>query len=136
MQYINKFFVATIFPIIISSVCAAQNVAHKFIMYQDVKITIDIPSNYSSLKKTIIVLYALPNGNTTEQTMGKKIKEGEDWHFDIQHIKTQTTFVRNELKKENIIVAYPGNNYKSWPAWKTKHANYISEVQHITDTIL
>ena len=136
MQYINRLFGATIFPIIISSVCAAQNVAHKFIMYQDVKITIDIPSNYSSLKKTIIVLYALPNGNTTEQTMGKKIKEGEDWHFDIQHIKAQTTFVRNELKKENIIVAYLGNDYKSWPAWKTKHANYISEVQHITDTIL
>ncbi len=135
MQYINKLLGTIIFPIIISSFCAAQNIADKFIMYQDVKITIDIPANYSSLKKTIIVIYALPNGNTTEQTMGKKIKEGEDWHFDIQHIKAQTTFVRNELIKENIIVAYLENDYKSWPAWKTKHANYIAEVQHITDTI-
>jgi hypothetical protein len=106
-----------------------------FKLYDDVKITIDIPINYSSLKKTIIVFYALPNGNTTEQTMGKKIKEGDDWHFDIQHIKAQTKFVRNELRKKNIVVAYLENDLKSWPAWKTKHANYVTEVQHITDTI-
>jgi len=35
----------------------------------------------------VIILYALPNGNTTEHTMGKKKVEGDDWHFDIQHIK-------------------------------------------------
>lgn len=48
----------------------------QFSMYDDVKITIDVPANYSYLKKTIIVLYTLPNGNTTEQTMGKK---NEGW---------------------------------------------------------
>ena len=106
-----------------------------FKLYDDVKITIDIPVNYYSSKKTIIVLYALPNGNTTEQTMGKRIKEGDDWHFDIQHIKAQTIFVRNELKKKNIVVAYLENDLKSWPSWKTKHAKYVAEVQHIIDTI-
>ena len=104
-------------------------------LYDDVNITIDIPKNYPASRKTIIILYALPNGNTTEQTMGKKIKEGDDWHFDIQHIKAQTGFVRNELKKKNIVVVYLENDFKSWPLWKTKHANYIAEVQHIADTL-
>ncbi len=136
MQYINKLLITLILlAVIFSSVCLGQNVEQKFVMYDDVKITLDIPANYSSLKKTIIVLYALPNGNTTEQTMGKKIKEGDDWHFDIQHVKAQTNFVRNEFKKKNIIVAYLENDLKSWPSWKTKHKNYIAEVQHITDTI-
>ena len=126
--------IALFFFVFIASVGLAQSI-QQFSMYHDVKITIDIPAHYSSLKNTIIVLYALPNGNTTEQTMGKKIKEGEDWHFDIQHIKAQTTFVRNELKKQNIIVAYLENDYRSWPSWKTKHPNYIAEVQLITDTI-
>ncbi len=106
-----------------------------FKLYDDVKVTIDFPANSSSLKKTIIILYALPNGNTTEQTMGQKIREREDWHFDIQHIKAQTNFIRNELKRQNIVVVYLENDFKSWPLWKTKNANYIAEVQHIADTL-
>jgi hypothetical protein len=39
------------------------------------------------------------------------------------------------LADENIVVAYLENNFKSWPAWKTKHENYIAEVQHIVDTV-
>jgi len=124
-----------LFFIFISSVDIAQTI-QQFSIYDDVKITIDVPKNYSATRKSIIILYALPNGNTTEQTMGKKIKEGEDWHFDIQHIKAQTNFIRNELNKQNIVVAYLENNYRSWPSWKTKHANYIAKVQHIADTIL
>src|ERR1051325_8207299 len=80
-----------------------------FKMYNDVKITLDIPK-YKN-KKSILVLYALPNGNTTGQTMGKKLEPNDDWHFDIQHIKAQTAFLRDKLN-ENIIVAYLENNYK------------------------
>jgi hypothetical protein len=138
MQKTNKFlsrkFLMILFFIFISSVDIAQTI-QQFSIYDDVKITIDVPKNYSTTRKTIIILYALPNGNTTEQTMGKKIKEGEDWHFDIQHIKAQTNFIRNELNKQNIVVAYLENNYRSWPSWKEKHLNYISEVQRIVDTV-
>lgn len=106
-----------------------------FKMFNDVQVAIDIPSNYRADKETLLILYALPNGNSTAQTMGKKMEAGDDWHFDIQHIKAQTEFIRNELKKENIVVAYLENNFKSWPTWKTKHPDYISEVKHIVDTL-
>ena len=114
--------------------CIGQ-VVQQFMMYDDVRITTDVPVNYSAAKKTIIILYALPNGNTTEQTMGKKMREGDDWHFDIQHIRAQTKFIRTEVKKQNIVVVYLENKFKSWPLWKARHAGYVAEVQHIADTI-
>ena len=107
---------------------------YSFSMGTDVKITMDVTKLKKS-KKGILVIYALPNGNTTEQTMGKKMKEGDDWHFDIQHIRAQTKFVRNQLSDENIIVAYLENSFKSWPTWKTKHMDYITLTQRIVDTL-
>jgi hypothetical protein len=46
--------------------------------------------------------------------MGKLLKEGDDWHYDIQHIKAQTKFVRNKLTSENIVVVYLENKFKSY----------------------
>jgi hypothetical protein len=106
-----------------------------FKMYGDVTVTIEATPS-SGNKDQLIILYALPNGNTREQTMGKKLAPGDDWHFDIQHIKAQTKFIREALNDKNIIVVYLENAYKSWPQWKTKHPAYISETQHIVDTIL
>ncbi|GAA4747804.1 hypothetical protein GCM10023229_30100 [Flavisolibacter ginsenosidimutans] len=99
------------------------------------RITLDEPPHLNSKHESFVILYALPNGNTAEQTMGKKISAGDDWHFDIQHIKAQTAFLRRQLPKKNIVVAYLENTDKSWPQWKTKHANYVGEVQHIVNTI-
>lgn len=73
---------------------------------------------------TEIILYALPNGNTIEQTIGKELSEGDDWHYDIQHIGAQTRFLRSIIKDKNIVIAYLETEQKSWPAWKRKHPNY------------
>jgi hypothetical protein len=103
-----------------------------FRMYNDVKITLDIPQ-YEN-KETVLILFALPNGNTTEQTMGKKLAPNDDWHYDIQHIKAQTTFLRSKMN-ENIVVAYLENSFRSWPSWKQKHGDYRREIRHIVDTL-
>jgi hypothetical protein len=115
------------------NLCFSQTRIDSFRMYNDVKVTLDIP--VCKAKSATVILYALPNGNTTEQTMGKKLLANDDWHFDIQHIKAQTEFLKEALK-ENIIVAYLENNYKSWPLWKQKHADHQKEIQHIVDTVL
>lgn len=102
---------------------------------EDIKVTIDRPVSLPKHKKTIVVFYALPNGNNTEQTMGKKIKPGDDWHFDIQHIKAQTKFIRQQLKQKNFIVIYLENTYKSWPLWKQKHADFAHIIPHLVDSL-
>lgn len=112
-----------------------NRIIDSFSVYSDIKITIDKPADFSSRRKTIVVFYALPNGNTTEQTMGKKMQPGDDWHFDIQHIKAQTSFIRQQLKSKNFIVVYLENSYKSWPAWKQKHSGYRDTIPRLLDSV-
>jgi hypothetical protein len=100
----------------------------------DIKVTIDRP--VSLLKNdNLVIFFALPNGNTTEQTMGKKMEAGDDWHFDIQHIRAQTAFIRQELSKTNVVVIYLENNFKSWPAWKQKHPDFKKEIPQLIDSL-
>lgn len=91
----------------------------------DVKVLLNAPADLSRAKdkKVLLVFYALPNGNTTEQTIGRKLKPGDDWHYDIQHIGAQTRFLREHLKDQVIVVAYLENNLKSWPAWRKAHGD-------------
>lgn len=114
------------------NLCFAQSKIDSFRIFNDVKITLAV-SKYK-YKKTVLIFYALPNGNTTAQTMGKKLQADDDWHYDIQHIKAQTEFLRGKLK-ENIVVAYLENDYKSWPSWKQKHSGYKKEIQIIVDSV-
>lgn len=116
-------------------ILAAQSTIDSFRIYNDIKITIDKPEALNKKKKTIIIFYALPNGNTTAQTMGKKMQEGDDWHFDIQHIRAQTNFIRNQDSGKNYIVYYLENTFKSWPLWKQKHKDSIFLITKIVDSL-
>ncbi len=119
-----------------SQIISAQqkDTLYSFTIGTDVMVSIDQPLKIKKCK-TILVFYALPNGNTTAQSMGKLMKAGEDWHFDIQHVRAQTAFIRQQLKNKNIIVAYLENNFKSWPAWKQKHRGFATEIKKIIDTV-
>ncbi len=85
--------------------------------------------------RVLLVIYALPNGNTIEQTFGKKMKEGDDWHFDIQHIGAQTRFLRGVLKNQTVVVAYLENSRKSWPAWNANTPDYKEQVRQIVSDV-
>ena len=87
-----------------------------------VRIVVNRPAVVSS-KSMLLVFYALPNGNTIEQTIGKAVQPGDDWHFDIQHIGAQTRFLRETIKDRTVVVAYLENELKSWPAWRRKYGD-------------
>ena len=80
-----------------------------------VRVVIDEPAELQ--KNVRLVLFALPNGNTIEQTFGRRLKPGDDWHYDIQHIGAQTRFVRQLDKDESLVVAYLEANNHAWPTW-------------------
>ena len=106
-----------------------------FYLENGIKFTIDRPLDFNKKRNTVIVFYALPNGNTTEQTMGKKIEAGDDWHYDIQHIRAQTKFLRREMKRSNLFVIYLENVYKSWPVWIQKNSNYRLVIPRLIDSL-
>ena len=84
---------------------------------------------------TWLILYALPNGNTIEQTAGKELKEGVDWHFGIQHIAAQTRRLREIITDRNIIVAYLEAGGRSWPTWCRAHGNEEGTIQRLINTV-
>ena len=105
-----------------------------------VTICINAPLHLNKKGETFLVLFALPNGNSIEWTRGRKMKPGDDWHFDIQHIAAQTRFVRNLDKKNNYIVAYLMAEQKSWPLWKRTIENsnpdgYREKIKNIVDSL-
>jgi hypothetical protein len=84
-----------------------------------VHVLLNLPETPDPKKPVRLVLYALPNGNTIEQTIGRKIKPGEDWHFDIQHIGAQTRWLRAKCPEVTLVVAYLQCSGNAWPAWLT-----------------
>jgi len=75
-------------------------------------------------KAVNLALFALPNGNTIEQTIGKQMKDGVDWHYNIQNIGAQTRWLRKNSKNQNLVIAYLEAKQKSWPAWKSQSPEY------------
>ena len=116
-----------------------QEQTRSYIWGGDVNVHINAPGEDSLKleKETIIVFYALPAGNTILCTIGKQLEDGDDWHYDIQHIGAQTRFVRNTLKDKNVITIYlqPTNN--AWQLYDNNHpSDYINLIQQMVTSIL
>ena len=89
----------------------------------EVRILINAPAreSFSAGKPMLLVFYALPNGNTIEETAGKKLQPGDDWHFDIQHIGAQTRWLRQAMTNKTVVVAYLEAGTMSWPLWRQQY---------------
>ncbi|HEY1089685.1 MAG TPA: hypothetical protein VGE47_01200 [Burkholderiaceae bacterium] len=93
-----------------------------------VRIHYDAPSRIDAKKPTRVIVYALPNGNTIEQTLGARLTPGLDWHFDIQHIAAQTRRLREVNQRENIVLVLVEAEKLSWPAWRASHADANAQI--------
>jgi len=97
---------------------AGENIEY-FHPIPGVRVMLDEPA---VLKPRVrLVIYALPNGNTIEQTFGRRLRPDDDWHYDIQHIGAQTRFVRARTEDESLVVAYLEADNHAWPAWLRTH---------------
>lgn len=112
-----------------------------FVYNPEVRITINAPSldSFDPAKPTALVFFSLPNGNTIEQTIGKQLKAGDDWHYDIQHIGAQTRFIRSKVSEYNLVTIYLEANASSvplsWPTWRSKYANNAALVKGLVDSM-
>ncbi len=108
-----------------------------YVFDPDVLIHINAPAaaRLDPGKPVLLVLYALPNGNTTAQTIGKRLHEGDDWHYAIQHIGAQTRCLREAMEDVTVVVAYLEARGRSWPTWRRTHeesgAKLVAAVESI-----
>src|SRR4051794_22403035 len=96
----------------------------------DTRVLIDAPApaQIDKRRPTRLIIYALPNGNTIEQTFGARKAPGLDWHYDIQHIAAQTRRLRELDRTENIVIAYVEAGEKSWPTWRSHHPHDVRSI--------
>ncbi len=79
--------------------------------------TLVAPATFDPRAPIELILYALPNGNTTAETMGRTMAPGVGWRHGIQHIAAQARALR-ALGHANAVVAYLETDGRSWPAWR------------------
>jgi hypothetical protein len=84
-------------------------------------------------KDRLLVIYATPNGNTIEQTLGSAKAEGRDWHFDIQHVAAQIRRLREISADEDIVLAVVQSPKLSWPAFRQAEKNAGDVIKGIID---
>lgn len=103
----------------------------------EIKIEINAPSSetFNPNNKVMLIFYALPNMNTIQQTIGRQMQKGMDWHYDIQHIGAQVRFLRNLISDKNIVVVYLETKEQSWPWWRMRHPGGDIIIRSVVDTV-
>jgi hypothetical protein len=82
-----------------------------------VTVTLVSPVHLDLSQPVELILYALPNGNSTAETMGRVARDSAEWRYDIQHIAAQTRALRDRGIPQ-LVIAYLEADGKSWPAWR------------------
>ncbi len=82
-------------------------------------------------RPTRLIVFATPNGNTAEQTLGCRMAEGRDWHYDIQHIAAQYRIVRTENQRENQLLACVQPDVLSWPRWRSQRPDNAQRIHSL-----
>jgi hypothetical protein len=102
----------------------------------DTRVQINEGADFAPGRPMLLIFYALPNGNTIEETVGRGARPGDDWHFGIQQIGAQTRFLRGVITNQAVVVAYLQAESLSWPSWRAKHGDggipgILASVKHI-----
>ncbi len=99
-----------------------------------VRVYVNAPLAMKRAKRQLVI-YATPNGNTIEQTLGCAPAEGRDWHFDIQHVAAQIRRLREVSPDEDVVLAVVQAPKLSWPAFRQAETNYKAIIQGLVDDL-
>lgn len=85
--------------------------------------------------QSVLVVYATPNGNTIEQTLGCKASAGLPFQFDIQHVAAQVRQWR-EMTGQDVILAVVEAPKLSWPAFRADHKSAGQTIRELVDALV
>lgn len=100
-----------------------------------VRVRVSAAKDFDPKKPTRLIVYATPNGNSIEQTLGCEKADGLDWHFDIQHVAAQVRTLRALTPAENVVLACTEAEGLSWPAWKKKQPDGPARIRKVVEAI-
>lgn len=98
-------------------------------------------SNLNTQNKPVkIIFYALPNGNTIEQTEGAALdstllNEGDGWRYNIQHIAAQWAFISLTDTANNYVMVYLESKTRAWTSYAAKYEDIGQSSVILIDSI-
>lgn len=104
----------------------------------EVRAVVTLPLAFDPALPIRLVVYATPNGNTIEQTLGSQRRDDTpktDWHFDIQHIAAQVRYLREKTPRENVVLACLEAKGLSWPAWRARTPESGPRVRQLVERL-
>lgn len=93
-----------------------------------VRLFVDAPVRLQAAKRRLVI-FATPNGNTLEQTLGCAAAKELDWRFDIQHVAAQVRRLREVTPGEDVVLAVVQAPELSWPAFRQQQPD-AGEIIH------
>lgn len=100
---------------------------------EGIRCLLNLPARLDPKRPTRLVIYATPNGNSLEETLGGEQGEARNWRYDIQHVAAQVRRWRELNFRENVVLACVEAEGKSWPAWRAKHLDNGSLIRQWVD---
>ncbi len=95
----------------------------------------NLPADFDPARPTQLILFATPNGNTVEQTLGCRPENGADWRVDIQHVAAQVRVWRQLRRDRNVVLACIAAEGLSWPAWRQARPDNAAAIARIIETL-
>lgn len=86
-----------------------------------VRVFVNRPLEWKTSRRTLVI-YATPNGNTIEQTLGCAADPNLDFRFDIQHVAAQIRRWREVTPKQDTVYSVVQAPQLSWPAFRAEQA--------------
>ncbi len=83
----------------------------------------NVPYPFDPDRPTEVVVYATPNGNTLEQTLGRRRAEGDSFRYDIQHVLAQVRLYRTLVPSSNVVLVTLEAPALSWPTWRKRRVD-------------
>ncbi len=102
---------------------------------EGIRVLVNAPGNFDITKPARLILFATPNGNSIEQTMGCVTEGKTDWHFDIQHVAAQVRRLREVEGNTQIVLVCLEAEGLSWPAWKKNRPDGPKTIRKVVETI-
>src|SRR4051794_24868067 len=92
-----------------------------------------LDDNGNAARATRLIVYSLPAGNTIEQSLGCQMRDGLDWHYDIQHVAAQIRLLRTLMPSERIVLVCPEGPGLSWAPFRKAHPDANARIAKLVD---
>ena len=99
-----------------------------------VRVFVDAPATLTARLRVLFV-FATPNGNTIEQTLGCTASKELDWRFDIQHIAAQMRRLREIDRDREFVLAVVQAPKLSWPTFRREQAGANTIIRDLVTSL-